>query len=115
MKIFNKSRKIVGINGNALLPQKEMEIADKMREHPVIKHYLKKGVVEERKAEENKKPKNTDENTSDSKEKDAELKSVKAMRKDELFSKALGMGLEVNDDDTVDVLREKIIKALGDM
>ena len=37
------------------------------------------------------------------------------MRKDELFSKALGMGLEVNDDDTVDVLREKIIKALGDM
>ena len=37
------------------------------------------------------------------------------MKKDELFSKAINMGLEIKDDDTVDILKEKIITALGDM
>ena len=44
-------------------------------------------------------------------EREAEIRAVKAMRKPELLVKAAGMGLTVNDDDTVDALKEKIIGA----
>ena len=34
------------------------------------------------------------------------------MKKPELLTKAAGMGLEVKDDDTVEILKEKILAAL---
>jgi hypothetical protein len=45
-------------------------------------------------------------------EKESEIKAVKSMKKDDLINKAIGMGLEVNDNNTVDELKEKIIAAL---
>lgn len=41
------------------------------------------------------------------------LKAVKTMKKDDLLTKAVGMGLEVTDDDTVDTLKEKIVAELS--
>ena len=38
--------------------------------------------------------------------KEAEIKAVNTMKKDELLTKAAGMGLEVNDDDKVETLKE---------
>ena len=35
------------------------------------------------------------------------------MKKDELLTKAAGMGLEVNDDDKVETLKKKIIAELS--
>ena len=35
------------------------------------------------------------------------------MKKDELLTKAAGMGLDVKDDDTVDTLKEKILAVLN--
>ena len=35
------------------------------------------------------------------------------MKKDDLLTKAVGMGLEVTDDDTVDTLKEKIVAELS--
>lgn len=115
MKIFNKSRKIIGINGNALLPEETMEISDKMKNHPIINHYLNKKVIIECGEGKSNDVKPVNANTTDSKEKETEIKAVKSMKKDELFSKAISMGLEIEDDDTVDILKEKIISALGDM
>ena len=115
MKIFNKSRKIIGINGKALLPEETMEIYDEMRNHPVVSHYLNKKIIIECAEEKINDVKPVNENIGDSKGKEAEIKAVKAMKKDELFSKAINMGLEIKDDDTVDILKEKIITALGDM
>ena len=45
--------------------------------------------------------------------KEAEIKAVNTMKKDELLTKAAGMGLEVNDDDKVETLKEKIIAELS--
>ena len=45
-------------------------------------------------------------------EKEAEIKAVQSMKKPELLTKAAGMGLEVKDDDTVEILKEKILAAL---
>ena len=42
-----------------------------------------------------------------------EIKAVKTMKKDDLLTKAVGMGLEVTDDDTVDTLKEKIVAELS--
>ena len=47
------------------------------------------------------------------KPKEAEIKAVNTMKKDELLTKAAGMGLEVNDDDKVETLKEKIIAELS--
>lgn len=47
------------------------------------------------------------------KTKEAEIKAVKTMKKDDLLTKAVGMGLEVTDDDTVDTLKEKIVAELS--
>ena len=54
-------------------------------------------------------------NTSESglSSKEAEIKAVNTMKKDELLTKAAGMGLEVNDDDKVETLKEKIIAELS--
>lgn len=125
MKIINKSRKIIGINGEPLLPGADLELPEGMETHPVISYYLQKGIVvdsqnvsaeektgisdlEKAHIEEEAIAKYKAEQEKAAKTKEAEIKAVKTMKKDDLLTKAVGMGLEVTDDDTVDTLKEKI-------
>lgn len=126
MKIINKSRKIIGINGEPLLPGADLELPEGMETHPVISYYLQKGIVvdsqnvsaeektgisdlEKARIEEEAIAKYKAEQEKAAKTKEAEIKAVKTMKKDDLLTKAVGMGLEVTDDDTVDTLKEKIV------
>lgn len=130
MKIINKSRKIIGINGEPLLPGADLELPEGMETHPVISYYLEKGIVVDSQnvsAEENTGISDLDrarieeeaiakykaEQENAAKVKEAEIKAVKTMKKDDLLTKAVGMGLEVTDDDTVDTLKEKIVAELS--
>lgn len=130
MKIINKSRKIIGINGEPLLPGADLELPDGMETHPVISYYLEKEIVVDSQnvsAEENTGISDLDrarieeeaiakykaEQENAAKAKEAEIKAVKTMKKDDLLTKAVGMGLEVTDDDTVDTLKEKIVAELS--
>lgn len=130
MKIINKSRKIIGINGEPLLPGADLELPEGMEIHPVISYYLEKGIVVDSQnvsAEENTGISDLDrarieeeaiakykaEQEKAAKAKEAEIKAVKTMKKDDLLTKAVGMGLEVTDDDTVDTLKEKIVAELS--
>ncbi len=130
MKIINKSRKIIGINGEPLLPGADLELPEGMETHPVISYYLQKGIVvdsqnvsaEEKtgisdldraRIEEDAIAKYKAEQEKAAKAKEAEIKAVKTMKKDDLLTKAVGMGLEVTDDDTVDTLKEKIVAELS--
>ena len=130
MKIINKSRKIIGINGEPLLPGADLELPEGMETHPVISYYLEKGIVVDSQnvsAEENTGISDLDrarieeeaiakykaEQEKAAKTKEAEIKAVKTMKKDDLLTKAVGIGLEVTDDDTVDTLKEKIVAELS--
>lgn len=130
MKIINKSRKIIGINGEPILPGADLELPEGMETHPVISYYLEKGIVVDSQnvsAEENTGISDLDrarieeeaiakykaEQEKAAKAKEAEIKAVKTMKKDDLLTKAVGMGLEVTDDDTVDTLKEKIVAELS--
>lgn len=127
MKIINKSRKIIGINGEPLLPGADLELPEGMETHPVISYYLEKGIVVDSQnvsAEENTGISDLDRarieeeaiakyKAEQEKAKEAEIKAVKTMKKDDLLTKAVGMGLEVTDDDTVDTLKEKIVAELS--
>lgn len=134
MKIINKSRKIIGINGEPFLPGADLELPDGMENHPVIAYYLEKGIVvdsqnastEQREAgisdlerahiEEEAIARYKAEQEKVAKaaaSKEAEIKAVNSMKKDELLTKAAGMGLEVKDDDKVETLKEKIIAELS--
>lgn len=130
MKIINKSRKIIGINGEPLLPGADLELPEGMETHPVISYYLEKGIVVDSQnvsAEENTGISDLDrarieeeaiakykaEQENAAKAKEAEIKAVKTMKKDDLLTKAVGMGLEVTDDDTVNTLKEKIVAELS--
>ncbi len=130
MKIINKSRKIIGINGEPLLPGADLELPEGMETHPVISYYLQKGIVvdsqnvsaeektgisdlEKARIEEEAIAKYKAEQEKAAKAKEAEIKAVKTMKKDDLLTKAVGMGLEVTDDDTVDTLKEKIVAELS--
>ena len=130
MKIINKSRKIIGINGEPLLPGADLELPEGMETHPVISYYLQKGIVvdsqnvsaeektgisdlEKARIEEEAIAKYKAEQDKAAKTKEAEIKAVKTMKKDDLLTKAVGMGLEVTDDDTVDTLKEKIVAELS--
>lgn len=135
MKIINKSRKIIGINGEALLPGRTMELQEGYESHPAIAAYLKKGIIADA---DNDMPVKEDSGVSDfekariaeeaiarykeeqealaaaQKKKQAEIDAVKAMKKKaDLLLKAAGMGLEVKDEDTAEALKEKIMAALG--
>lgn len=129
MKIINKSRKIIGINGEPLLPGADLELPEGMETHPVISYYLQKGIVvdsqnvsaeektgisdlEKARIEEEAIAKYKEQEKA-AKTKEAEIKAVKTMKKDDLLTKAVGMGLEVTDDDTVDTLKEKIVAELS--
>lgn len=130
MKIINKSRKIIGINGEPLLPGADLELPEGMETHPVISYYLQKGIVvdsqnvsaeektgisdlEKARIEEEAIAKYKAEQEKAAKTKEDEIKAVKTMKKDDLLTKAVGMGLEVTDDDTVDTLKEKIVAELS--
>jgi hypothetical protein len=130
MKIINKSRKIIGINGEPLLPGADLELPEGMETHPVISYYLQKGIVvdsqnvsaeektgisdlEKARIEEEAIAKYKAEQEKAAKAKEAEIKAVKTMKKDDLLTKAVGMGLEVTDYDTVDTLKEKIVAELS--
>lgn len=130
MKIINKSRKIIGINGEPLLPGADLELPEGMETHPVISYYLQKGIVvdsqnvsaeektgisdlEKARIEEEAIAKYKAEQEKAAKTKEAEIKAVKTMKKDDLLTKAVGMGLDVTDDDTVDTLKEKIVAELS--
>lgn len=130
MKIINKSRKIIGINGEPLLPGVDLELPEGMETHPVISYYLEKGIVvdsqnvsteentgisdlDRARIEEEAIAKYKAEQEKAAKAKEAEIKAVKTMKKDDLLTKAVGMGLEVTDDDTVDTLKEKIVAELS--
>ena len=123
MKIINKSRKII-------LPGADLELPEGMETHPVISYYLQKGIVvdsqnvsaeektgisdlEKARIEEEAIAKYKAEQEKAAKTKEAEIKAVKTMKKDDLLTKAVGMGLEVTDDDTVDTLKEKIVAELS--
>lgn len=133
MKIINKSRKIIGINGEPLLPGKDMILPDGMEKNPCVADYLAKGIV----ADADKDTPNTAaDGVSDFErakiaeeaiakykaeqealaaaqaEKEAEIKAVKGMKKDDLLKKAAGMEIEVKDDDTAETVREKILATL---
>lgn len=134
MKVTNKSRKIIAINGEPLLPGKDMELSEGFQHHPSIIDYLEKGIL----VDSEKASTSSDDNgisdferakiaeeavarykeeqaaiAAAQEEKEAEIKAVQSMKKPELLTKAAGMGLEVKDDDTVDILKEKILAALG--
>ena len=124
MKVTNKSRKIIAINGEPLLPGTDMELPESFQDHPSIIDYLKKGIlVDSEKAAASsagngisdfERAKIAEEAISRYKEEQAaiaaaqaEIKAVQSMKKPELLTKAAGMGLEVKDDDTVEILKEK--------
>lgn len=136
MKVINKSRKIIAIAGEPLLPGNDMELPEGYDKHPSIVDYIKSGVLsdaakasvgnseaasglsdfERAKIAEDAIARYKAEQEAIARaqaEKKAEIEAVKSMKKDELLTKAVGMGLEVADDDKVDALREKIIAALN--
>ena len=138
MKLINKSRKIIAINGEPFLPGTEMELPEGMEVHPSILEYLEKGVmadvntpsaaaapteigdfertkiaeeaIAKYKAEQEEAALKAEQEKAAQRE--AEIKTVKYMKKDDLITKSMGMSLAVEDSDTVDILREKIIAAL---
>ena len=134
MKIINISRKIIGIDGEPLLPGSAMELPDGYKNHPVIAGYMEKGMLAETdeavsandssRMSDLEKARIADEAVAQYKkeqealitaqaQKQAEINAVKEMKKADLLLKAAGMGLEVKDSDTVDVLKEKILAALA--
>ena len=45
MRIVNRSKKIIGIKGEPLLPGDTMKLPEGYENHPVIADYLKRGIV----------------------------------------------------------------------
>lgn len=123
MKVINKSRKIISIKGEAFLPGTEMVLPQGLENNPCIVDYIAKGILADADAVTSSAAVDADEKArieqeavekykAEQAEKESEIKAVKSMKKDDLINKAIGMGLEVNDNNTVDELKEKIIAAL---
>lgn len=136
MRVVNKSRKIISIAGEPLLPGKSMELPEGYDQHPSIVDYISNGMlVDAVKA-------NADNGTgaagiSDEEkakiaeeaiakyiaeqealkaaqaERDAEIKAVNKMKKEELITKAVGMDIEISDSDTTDAIKGKILEQLN--
>lgn len=136
MKVINKSRKIIAIAGEALLPGKNMELPEGYDKHPSIADYLKSGMlVDASKAStvggdvsgglsDEERARIAEEAVAKYKEeqaalaaaqaeKDAEIKAVNKMKKEELISKAFGMGIEILDSDTAENIKAKILERLN--
>lgn len=132
MKVINKSRKIIAIAGEPLLPSQEIELPLGFDSHPSIKDYLKRGIIADAAVipsfisggiEEAEKARIAEEAiarykaekealAAEQAEREAEIKAIKSMKKEGLLKKAASMGLDVKDDDAVEVVREKITAAL---
>lgn len=133
MRIYNRSRKIIGILGEPLLPGGSRELPSGYEKHPSIMDYLEKGEIEDADNPSGIIPKGGISDSEKAKiaeeaiarykaeqEKlaaaqavmEEEITALKAMKKPELLTKAVGMGLEVKDDDTAEELREKIADAI---
>jgi hypothetical protein len=123
MKVINKSRKIISIKGEAFLPGTEMVLPQGLENNPCIVDYIAKGILADADVVISSAAVDADEKArieqeavekykAEQAEKESEIKAVKSMKKDDLINKAIGMGLEVNDNNTVDELKEKIIAAL---
>lgn len=136
MRIVNKSRKIISIAGEPLLPGKSMELPEGYDKHPSIVDYIKDGMLadaakastgseaEAGGVSDEEKARIAEEAIARYKaeqealaaaqaEKDAEIKAVNKMKKEELITKAMGMGVEVLDSDGVDAIRTKILERLN--
>lgn len=139
MQIINRSRKIIGINGEPVLPGASVNLPEGAENNPAIAYYLEKGIVvdakkdiqsgtsagisdferakiaEEAVAEYKKQQEEAAAQAEKEKQdaKEAEIRAVHSMKKPELLTKAAGMGLDVKDDDKVEDLREKIITAIN--
>lgn len=136
MILKNKGRKIIAINGEALLPGKSLEAPDSLAGQPNIKDMIQKGVLhtdgeaapifmpasndmseEERLSIERaavEKYIAQQKEYEKQAEKTGATKSVKSMNKPELLEKAAELGLEVDPADTVDILKEKILSAMAE-
>lgn len=136
MRVINKSKKIIGVANEPLLPGKDMILPEGYESHPTIQMYFKKGVIAD--ADAAVAPVSISEGISGEEktriaeaaiaqykaeqeaitaaktEKEAVIKAVKGMKKEELITKAMSLGIEVADSDGVDVLKEKIIKMLNE-
>ena len=131
MKVINKSRKIIGINGEPLLPGAEIELLAGQETHPVVKFYLEKGIL----VDTEDTPKKCDDISDLERakiaeaaiaeykakqeaivaakaEKEAEIKAVKSMKKEELQLKAAALGMEVADDIKAEELKAQILDIL---
>lgn len=133
MKVINKSRKIISIEGEPFLPGKDMDLPAGLEKHPAIVDYMAKGIIVDAKnavetassgLSDLEKAKIAEEAIAQYKaeqaaiaaaqaEKEVEIKAVKSMKKDELLTKAAGMGIEVEDGETADSVREKVLAALN--
>ena len=129
MKVINKSRKIISIEGEPFLPGKDMELPAGLENHPAIKDYMAKGIIVDAEKvvatagaglSDLERAKIAEEAIAQYKAEQAalaaaqaEIKAVKAMKKDELLTKAAGMGIEVEDGETADSVREKVLAALN--
>lgn len=134
MRVINKSRKIIAINGEPLLPGNNMVLPEGMENHPSVKSYLAKGSLVDaanpepigstggisdderaRIAEEAiaKYKAEQEAAAKDQAEKEAEVKAVNKMKKEELITKAMGMGIEISDSETADAIKSKILDQLN--
>lgn len=132
MKVINKSRKIIGINGEPLLPGADTELLAGQETHPVVKFYLEKGILVDAEDTSKKsdgisdleKAKIAEDAIAEYKakqeavmaakaEKVAEIKAVKSMKKEELQLKAAALGLEAADDIKAEDLKAKILDVLN--
>lgn len=133
MRIVNSSRKVIGIQGKTLLPGEKLTLKQGEEQHPMIQFYLKQGIlcdadsetkissghmhqaerekIEKEAIERYKKEQAEYQEAKEKKE--AEIKAIQGMKKKELVKKALGMGIEVQDSDTEEILKEKIIQEMN--
>ena len=132
MRIINSSRKVIGIQEKTLLPGERLTLEPGEEQHPTIQFYLKQGILSdadsktksssgleihpaerekiEKEAIERYKKEQAEYQEAKEK-KEAEIKAVQGMKKKEL-KKALGMGIETQDSDTEEVLKEKIVQVI---
>lgn len=134
MRIVNSSRKVIGIMEKPLLPGETLILEHGAENHPTIQFYLKQGILSdadsektgfsnldinqaerekiEKEAVERYKKEQAEYQAAKEK-KEAEIKAVQGMKKKELVKKAIGMGIEFQDSDTEEVLKEKIIQVIN--
>lgn len=130
MKVINKSRKIIGINGEPLLPGAEIELLAGQKHIRLLSFTLKSILVDTEDT-----PKKCDDISDLERakiaeaaiaeykakqeaivaakaEKEAEIKAVKSMKKEELQLKAAALGMEVADDIKAEELKAQILDIL---